>query len=83
MKIRMRVSVSGTRNGQDWPPPGSVIDLPDDEAADYCANGMAEPVATFDKPEKAVVPDDVEKRGGLTKKTAAAVTKGAPTKDAV
>ena len=81
MKVRMRVSISGTRNGQDWPTHGSIIDLPDAEAAEYCANGMAEPVATFDKPEKAVVLDaEAEKRGGLTKKSAAAVTKGASAK---
>jgi len=47
-----------------------VIDLPDAEAADYCANGMAEPVAVFDVEEKAVVPDDAETRSGLTTKTA-------------
>ncbi len=79
MKIRMRVQVSGTRDGQDWPPRGSVIDLPDAEAADYCANGMAEPVAVFDVEEKAVVPDDAERRAGLTTKTAS--VKRAKTED--
>lgn len=47
MLVRMRIDVSGTRNGQEWPRRGSVIELPDEEAAEYCRNGMAEPVATF------------------------------------
>lgn len=58
----MRVDVSGSRNGAEWPPRGSVIDLPDDEAAQYCAAGMAEPVTTFAEAEKAVPPAP-EKRG--------------------
>ncbi|MDP8928668.1 MAG: hypothetical protein M3O70_08870 [Actinomycetota bacterium] len=55
MKIRMKVEVTGTRNGQKWPPVGGVIDLPDDEAAEYCRQGYADPVAV--KPE-----DRAEKR---------------------
>jgi hypothetical protein len=69
VKVRMRVGLSGTRDGVQWPARGSVIDLPDAEAADYCAAGMAEPVAVFDgDEEKAVVPDDAEERGPLTTK---------------
>jgi hypothetical protein len=69
MKVRMKVSLSGTRNGQEWPPRGSVIELPDAEAIGYCESGMAEPVATFkDDEEKAVVTDDAEERGPLTTK---------------
>lgn len=41
----MRDQISGTRNGEPWPPPGAEIDLPDQEAVKYCANGLAEPVA--------------------------------------
>lgn len=69
MKVRMKVGLSGTRDGIEWPPRGSVIELPDAEAADYCAAGMAEPVAEFkDDEEKAVVADDAEERGPLTTK---------------
>jgi hypothetical protein len=65
----MKVELSGMRNGVEWPPRGSVIELPDDEAAEYCAAGMAEPVAVFDgDEEKAVMPDDAEERGPLTTK---------------
>lgn len=53
----MRVDVSGTRNGLEWPPRGSVLDLPDDEAAEYCRTGMAEPVAVFTEFEQATVPE--------------------------
>jgi hypothetical protein len=60
--VRMRVGVSGMRDGKDWPPRGGIIDLPDDEAAHYCANGMAEPVAVFDTAEKATPPDVAERR---------------------
>lgn len=83
MRVRMKVDVSGTRAGHEWPPRGSVIDLPDDEAADYCRAGMAEPVAVFDTPETATPdaepetatppkpetprPPRTERRGGLTK----------------
>lgn len=62
MKVRMKVAISGQRNGVEWPTVGSVIDLPDDEAAGYCAAGMAEPVTTFAEAETAVVTEP-EKRG--------------------
>jgi hypothetical protein len=66
----MTVSLSGMRDGQDWPPRGSVIDLPDDEAKGYIAGGMARPADKEDDVEKAVAPTEaVETRTGLTKKT--------------
>ncbi len=66
MRVRMKVDISGTRQGQEWPPRGSVIDLPDDEAAGYCSAGMAEPVAVFNEPELSGPPAP-ETRGPLTK----------------
>lgn len=80
MRVRMKADVSGDRNGRSWPQRGGEVDLPDDEGAALCANGMAEPVVE-DKVEKAVVPDgDVQTRttakkapsksaSGLTKKS--------------
>lgn len=58
----MLVEVSGTRNGVPLPKPrtGLTVDLPDDEAAEYCAAGLARPVAV-DVVELAVAPD-AEKR---------------------
>jgi len=36
----VRAQISGTRNGEDWPAPGSTIELPEDEAKDYLAAGI-------------------------------------------
>ncbi len=44
MRIRMKVEISGNRNGQAWPALGEVVDLPGAEAAQLCAAGMAETV---------------------------------------
>lgn len=42
MKITMRVGITGTRDGQDWPAIGETIDLPADEANELVAAGLAE-----------------------------------------
>jgi hypothetical protein len=52
MKVKMKVGVSGTHDGVDWPPKGGVAEVSDVEGADLCARGLAE----------AVVEDRVEKR---------------------
>lgn len=44
MRVKMKVGISGARNGQDWPRVGGEVDLPDDEAATLCAADMATPV---------------------------------------
>ena len=54
MRIKLKVHLSGTRNGAEWPGYGEEIELPDEEAASMVAAGMAEPVATFRNAEKAV-----------------------------
>ncbi|MEV7684471.1 hypothetical protein [Streptomyces bungoensis] len=59
-----------------WPARGSVVDLPDDEAAAMCRSGLAKPAnenAESDV-EMAVPDDDSEKRSGLTKANSGAVT---------
>jgi hypothetical protein len=61
MRVRMRQYMSGTRDGHDWPAPGAEIDLPDDEGADLCRNGVAEPVAVPVPVERADAPP-AEKR---------------------
>ncbi|MHA7292621.1 hypothetical protein [Arthrobacter sp. HLT1-21] len=40
-KVRMVGRISGTRDGKDWPAPGEIISLPEDEALGLLANGMA------------------------------------------
>lgn len=42
MRVRMRVEMSGTRDGLPWPPKGQSVDLPDEEAAHLVAAGLAE-----------------------------------------
>jgi hypothetical protein len=44
MRVAMKVDLSCTRNGQPWPKRGEAVDLPDEEAAQLCASGMAETV---------------------------------------
>jgi hypothetical protein len=68
MRVKMKVVMSGTRNGESWPLPGDDVDVPDDEGASMCANGLAVPVRSDE--------DDVEKRetpqGGRKKQNAQA-----------
>jgi len=45
MKIRMKVDISGTRNGEPWPARGEIIDLPTDEAQSLIDSDMAETIA--------------------------------------
>lgn len=66
MRVRMKVAISGSRNGEDWPPVGREIDLPDDEAAHLIAQGLAEEPSDEDDetgaPETATPPDGAERR---------------------
>lgn len=85
MRVMMLAQVSGTRNGRPWPAVGKTVDLPDGEAAQLCAAGLAETAkdrtekATPPKPEAAEPapaeksePPKAEKRGpGRPRKTAA------------
>lgn len=45
MRVRMLAHISGTRDGQHWPPVGGEITVPDAEGAELCAAGIAVPVA--------------------------------------
>ena len=76
MRVRMKIDVSGSRDGEAWPRRGQTFDVPDGEGADLCASGMAEPVADGDSDVEKAVPDDDEQRA-LTTENADAVTPGA------
>lgn len=39
--VRLLVSLSGTRDGVEWPPAGSVAVIPGPEARDMVASGLA------------------------------------------
>lgn len=41
MQVKLKAAISGTRDGAEWPPVGSPIDLPDAEAAQMIAAGLA------------------------------------------
>ncbi|MFD4660832.1 hypothetical protein ACFWP2_35045 [Kitasatospora sp. NPDC058444] len=62
MRVRMLVQISGTRNGQDWPPPGAVLDLPEAEALQLVAHRNAAVVEEQDDPE--AEQDDTDPEGG-------------------
>ncbi|HET7329160.1 MAG TPA: hypothetical protein VFJ14_17955 [Nocardioidaceae bacterium] len=49
MRVTMTTRVSGTRDGERWPPIGDTIDLPTDEAEALIDAGLAEPAG---KPHK-------------------------------
>jgi hypothetical protein len=58
VRVRLLGDISGTRDGVNWPPRGSEIDLPDDEAAQLCGQQMAEPVVDLEAGVERAVVDD-------------------------
>lgn len=76
MKVRMVASISGTRDGVDWPQRGEVTDLPAAEAEHMIGQGLATPVdgpevetATADPaPENAAATPKKRKRKAPAKK---------------
>lgn len=52
--VKMRVHISGLRDGAPWPGIGGIVDLPDREAEDMIRNGYAKAVEV----EAAVAPTD-------------------------
>lgn len=57
MKVRMKVGISGTRSGVEWPPPGQTLEVDDEEGMHLCAGGLAEPVAEPAKVWTATAPE--------------------------
>lgn len=74
MRVRMKIDVSGSRDGQPWPKRGETLDVSDSEGADLCSSGLAEPATdSGGDVEKAVPANDAEKRA-LTTENSSAVT---------
>lgn len=70
MRIRMVTERTGSRHdGQDWPPRGGEIDVPDDEGAALCEHGDAVPVARHDAAE---TPEDGQDAAAETRASGAA-----------
>lgn len=65
--VKLKFQLSGNRNGLPWPPAGTVVELPVDEAETLLRIGMAEEVVV----ERAVPEQkDVEKRATTSRKKA-------------
>lgn len=56
--VQMRIQVSGTRDGVDWPAPGELLEVDDAEAADLIRAGIAAEPETVE--ETASVDDEPE-----------------------
>jgi hypothetical protein len=65
----MRVSISGTRDGVEWPQRGDVLVTTDAEAAELVAQGYAERVVAEPAPVEAAVVVTAPKKRTLTKKS--------------
>ena len=72
MKIVLKHQISGTRNGETWPAPGSTIDLPDDEAVVLLGQGMAEPAGDEPVETADVTPRKKVPTGGASRGSSAA-----------
>jgi ribosomal protein L29 len=62
VRVKMKVAVSGARDGQSWPPIGGVVDLPDEEGASLCAANLATPAGDDDVETAVPSTEDVETR---------------------
>ncbi len=61
MKVEMKVQLSGSVDGKEYPVSGGVLDTTDEHGAELCARGLAVPVVSEPVVERAVAPE-VEKR---------------------
>lgn len=61
MRVKLKAQISGTRDGVAWPPVGTVVELPEDEARQMIYAGTAGPLDDKDAAEPVVsMPDNVE-----------------------
>ncbi|MFD4259961.1 hypothetical protein ACFWR9_20670 [Streptomyces sp. NPDC058534] len=68
MRVRMKATISGTRDGKPWPEHGGSVDLPDDEGKHMVAAGLAEEHDGDDPVEEtAANPGEPEKATGRRK----------------
>ena len=56
--VKMRALISGSRDGKKWPKPGETLEVPDAEAAQLIAQGIA--VATTEPETTSMPQGDVE-----------------------
>jgi hypothetical protein len=62
MKIKMRLQITGTRNGVSWPPVGGIVDLPESEAQCMIRHSyaIAAPEQAMPLVERALVVNDTQ-----------------------
>lgn len=77
MKVRMAVGMSGTRNGEDWPPLGGLLECSEAEGRQLIDGGLAVDATSDEERTETAVAPPAEQRGGLT--TENVPTKGAKT----
>lgn len=81
MRIRMVADRTGPRwDGQDWPPYGGEITVPDDEGAALCEHGYAVPVVT-DAAEVPEQPDPAAETRAAEAPGAAEMVPESPARD--
>jgi len=54
VRVVLLGEMTGTRDGQQWPPRGSIVDLPDEEAVTMIRGSMARPADPEETVEVAV-----------------------------
>lgn len=60
MRVQMKTRIGGFRNGEEWPAPGGVIDVPDAEADSLIANGYARPAPDEPTDEATDIDEEVD-----------------------
>lgn len=59
MLVKMKVSLSGSRDGKSWPLIGETLEVPDEEAVSLINARIVEPVEPVEAPiETAAAPND-------------------------
>ena len=56
MRVEMTTQISGTRNGEEWPAPGALLEVPDHEGESLVLAGYAKEATDAPTPEPAPVP---------------------------
>ena len=56
MKTQLVAQISGTRNGEPWPEPPAIVDLPEDEVKQLEENGLARKPRHIPAAEVVVIP---------------------------
>lgn len=82
MRVRMRVRMTGSRNGEDWPAAGDLLDVSDDEGNALIRAGIAQAAGLEEVAHTPPTVDEATGRATLpVVETATAVSEGEETAD--